>query len=480
MRYASFALSVFVACAPKATFNEDHCPFTVHSSQVQGKTMRCGVLQVALTRGQVDSKRIDVPVLIFKGQSRSEPVVNLAGGPGQSWKDLGLEQLDSTTSAFLPRDFVFIEQRGADLKCPDQGKDEADEAYIDRCRTRLELEGTQLDAYNTVELADDVADFKEALGYDSLVLNGVSYGTAWGQEVMRRHEKILSGVILDSVVSPATPPLSQIASAQESALDALFRECAGNGACKKTYGDIESKMKDTLDALEKKKLPAGGNKELGPHEYFALVMQTLQATPGSTPMLIDHVHAALTAGEIQLADDSGGFEPVIAIGQYFSVMCSDNQFVTAEQVQADRQSVRAWMRPYVEDGGDLVKLCERWAWKKRTEDGFSLVAANVRTLLLSGTLDFATPPKWAREVAAALPNSNWVQARGVGHGVAAGGGFCVGEIVAAFLMAPAKMDTSCADDMRPQFEMPDGSRAERAPLRFPSSRLSDRLPRLYR
>src|SRR4051794_12306988 len=89
------AVVCLAACSQKPFFDESACLFKVHNTQTQGGTIRCGVLNTP-EQHQAPSKLIQVPVLIFKGTNKNAaPVVNLAGGPGQSWNDLGLDTISA-------------------------------------------------------------------------------------------------------------------------------------------------------------------------------------------------------------------------------------------------------------------------------------------------------------------------------------------------------------------------------------------------
>ena len=74
------------------------------------------------------------------------------------------------------------------------------------------------------------------------------------------------------------------------------------------------------------------------------------------------------------------------------------------------------------------------------------VNVEVPVLLLSGTIDAVTPPRWGEEAAAHLPNSLHVVAAGA-HGL---GGDCIQGIIDTFMDtgSVAGIDTSCVEDMR--------------------------------
>jgi pimeloyl-ACP methyl ester carboxylesterase len=211
-----------------------------------------------------------------------------------------------------------------------------------------------------------------------------------------------------------------------------------------------------------------------------MLMDTLAHSPLSTPRFIAFVAASLLSGKITLDAAATSADSPIALGQYFSILCSDNQLVTEDAIAADRAAVAVWLQPYVSDGSDLRALCDRWTWKKRPASAFESVTDGIRTLLLSGELDFTTPPQWAREVAAGLKSAQWIEVPGVGHDVSAAGDGCVSKVMGAFIGSPDPVDLSCTHGMRAQFELPDAAgRAERA-FSLPGTRLIDRLPRYER
>src|ERR1019366_5603537 len=53
-------------------FDERLCPFVVDASQIQGTTMRCGILYTPEVHAS-PARYIQVPILIFKGSSPTLP-----------------------------------------------------------------------------------------------------------------------------------------------------------------------------------------------------------------------------------------------------------------------------------------------------------------------------------------------------------------------------------------------------------------------
>ena len=64
--------------------------------------------------------------------------------------------------------------------------------------TRLRAEGIRLEAYNTRESADDVADVCRTLGYSRATLWGRSYGTHLALATVARHPALVERLVLIS------------------------------------------------------------------------------------------------------------------------------------------------------------------------------------------------------------------------------------------------------------------------------------------
>ncbi len=482
------ALLLLAACGPpKPYFDEKSCPFKVNTTVVQGQNMRCGTLYTPEVHAKPD-KLIAVPVLIFlSGKNARPPVVNLAGGPGQSWADLGLDTVPATLIEGLPQDYIFIEQRGTGLStprldCPDQTADQSDNDYVTACAASLQKKKINLAAYNTEELADDVATLASVLGDAKIDLDGVSYGTAWAQQIVRAHSDILTGVIIDSVLSPASPPLGGDASGTDSAFTALFAACAANADCNSEYPDLENTMLSDIAALEKTPLPVSGTgNPLAAGDFFSVAQTILATSAPDVPNWILEVSNAIAAGSLTVdsntqSDTSAESSATAgdALGQYFSVLCSDNQFVTFEQAEADTAKARIAFQPYV-DESEFVTLCGLWPYQKRSLDDFTLVTSTVPTMILSGDLDPLTPPIWAEQVAKGFSQSTLVQVAGVGHDVSASADSCVEHIVQSFLTTPAVEDKTCSETIAAVFTAPGATSSARDSLVLAHD-LKHRLP----
>lgn len=482
----------------KAPFLDDEtCPFRVHGSQEQGVTVQCGYLDTyeehdTAKTAAGDLRRVQVPYLLFVSSADTTPIkdraviVNLAGGPGQSWRDLGLESIRKESSAKFSKDVLFVEQRGTGiskpkLACPEQRAGEDNTAYIQKCIKTLEARDIKLEAYNTKELALDVGDLHKLLGHNKMILSGVSYGTAWALEIMRTQSDRLAGVLLDSVVTPTIAPLSESATVDERAITRLFVECQNNPTCVAEHGDISTKFIELLRFLEQTPKAVENSQEVFTAQAaMSVLLNQLEADPLSVPNFIGELDARIRAPDpLNLTVPDNPFEGGLsnfAFGQYMSVACSDSQFVTQAQVEADRANVRESLRPYVSDVSELLRICQLWPYKRRDPGAFSAVVSDVPTLIFSGLLDLRTPPEWGREAAATLSRATVVEVPGIGHNVTAWGIPCVSTLVGTFYRSPSTIDASCAANITVEFDARTVAR-EAMDLKMPRNDLVSKVPK---
>lgn len=476
---------LFAACGgedpERAIFDESSCPFKLHTSQVTMKgvrqTVRCGNLSVLEARGTPGSKRINVPVVIFLAPTVGNiPVVELAGGPGQSWADLGIDRIDSSFNRQLGRDVIYIEQRGTGLSAPNLGCPELEATSMDAmgasmapltaCRERLVRSGVDLAGYTTREMAFDLEEMRTTLGYGKIILEGTSYGTAWGLETMRLFPSSLDRVVLDSVLPPQIQFLRSSASGRDGALSALFAACQKDAACNDAFPDLETKLTDTIRALESQPLlwstVSGG--KFTAARYVSTVDSVQMWQPGLVPFFIQTIHKVIQDGLItldfvdlriqKLMMSSGTATSSLAIGMYLSVMCGLNQSVTAEDIDADLSQVRPVLRPYLRNSMmGLLAACREWLPTSQGQSELTPVISAVPTMLLAGSLDPRTPVSWAEEAVKTLRRGTLLKFPGLSHSVLSANtqatDLCFNKIFGSFITSGAVSDPSCASQIKP-------------------------------
>ncbi|WP_225864468.1 alpha/beta fold hydrolase [Ideonella benzenivorans] len=433
---------------------------------------RCGVLRRPLDPTRPQGAQIDLQVAVLPAVARRrqpDPVVFLAGGPGQSAIELAGPIAQMMARTLNRRDVILVDQRGtgrsAPLRCDDDAPDRslaeaadptAQVQALQRCRARLEKRPDgDLRQFTTVIAMQDLDAVRQALGVRRWNLVGASYGTRAALEYLRQFPGQVRRVVLDGVAPPdMVLPLSFARGAQ-AALDSLFDDCARDPACRAMYPDLRGQWRALLASLPRRITVA--HPFTGRPETFTLTRD------GVASLVLAPLYAPITASALPLAVQQatqGRFEALVglgagalgggrglglATGMHFSVVCAED---------VPRMATAAAAPPT--DFGDAQArlyraVCQGWPRGTVPAAFYRVPPSTVPALLLSGAVDPATPPAQAERVARALgPQALSVVVPHTGHGVMALG--CLRDVVFRFLdeaedaraLAQARRDSACA------------------------------------
>ena len=425
---------------------------------------QCGVLKRPLDPAKPEGTQIDLHVVVIPALARQklpDPILFFAGGPGQSAIGLAgtIEHLTSRLAA--RRDLVLIDQRGtghsAPLQCdvpaPDEGLARLLDrsravAALDACRAALQkLPWGDLRFYTTTIAMADADAVRAALGADQVDLVGVSYGTRAALEYLRLYPQHVRRVVIDGVAPPdMVLPESDDVDA-ESAMQALFRDCAAEKACALAHPALAQRWQSLQASLPKAVDVA--DPVTGAPRHFTLTAEALRAvvhSPLYTPALgamlphaIDEAAAGRLGPLMALSSSSGGLPTDLSEGQHFAVICSED---------APRMAPAAG--PASDQGaqGLYRAVCAHWPRGDVPAAFYTIPKSAAPVLLLSGGLDPVTPPRHAERVAKALgPKARSVVVQNNGHNVTAIA--CMRDAVFHFVDAASEaeaqgVDMSCA------------------------------------
>jgi pimeloyl-ACP methyl ester carboxylesterase len=473
------------------------CRFVVPRS-VEGKTFYCADLSVPENR-RSPGKEIKIHVAVIKGKPGGVPIIELVGGPGGSADGMvggvaaGLPDLMKVYGKFLEQgDVVFFDQRGVGRSMPrlacdlenGRGKDP-----ISACRQKLEAEGIDVAAYDTIENADDVHDLKLALGVPKVDLHGISYGTRLGIEILKRHADDVRSAIIDGVMPSDVPVLGYFEVSMNNVLSRVFDACVADTNCNKTYPNLETSLTNLKKKLETK--PFEGNDPMHgkyPYDWFAFVDELIQRSyeEGTAARIPHWIHSLLKqnqaqwkAGQdkaaaemekkFQADEDAAKSNPLVAelfdaqakageediaaadmaYGMYLSVTCND--YAQHESIDAARKAqstVRAALR-----NDELLAQefddCAKWATRPSDPTVRLTPSFAGPVLVIGGSLDPATPSQWAKHVSESLPQDQFVEVPTGGHGLMDA---CGAELKGGFFADPGRaLDTTCATQRSIQF-----------------------------
>ncbi|MCU0695431.1 MAG: alpha/beta fold hydrolase [Myxococcaceae bacterium] len=379
-----------------------------------------------------------------------------AGGPGQSATELAGNVMPLFAGLEARRDVVFVDQRGtgksAPLSCPDEtrGKrplpevldEAAGAARLEACRLELTDAGVDLAQYATWIAVRDVEAVRERLGYGPINLWGASYGTRAALEFARQFPGSVRTVVIDGVAPASTPLPVAFAFDTDEALASLSARVDGG-------------LRDALAVVLA--ADGGSHRLVDPyfgHDVEVSLSRTQRLGLVRGPLYSPSLAAALPVAIFRAA--KGDLQPLVGLGgglsagrlstgMHFSVLC-------AEDVPRISDEHRRAVQPTLAGTAvidEYERACRAWPRRPVPEGFFAPPTFSAPTLLLSGGVDPATPPRHAREAAQRLPNALHVVAPALGHGVSTAG--CAPRLITQLFLKGSLegLDGGCLDALPP-------------------------------
>jgi pimeloyl-ACP methyl ester carboxylesterase len=470
----SFVIGTTTALAddqfPVPRFEPDTCSF--------GEVVRieCGWVVVPEDYAQPDGKTIRLAVAILKTSNRNpapDPIVYLSGGPGSGVVEFAPLQSTLMVDLLFNRDLILFDQRGSGLSQPalDCSELEADmlqqsemseaeklQPIVD-CHARLEKEGVNLAAYNTVNNAADVESLRTALGYEQINLLGGSYGTRLALIVMRNHPDGIRSVILDSTLPAQQNTFVRIGENFDHTLQTLQEGCNADLLCRAFYPDIRGSYYKLFDQLNQSpisfevKNPLTQEFQTAYLDGYRLADMVFMGLYSRES--IQRVPAALYStlnGDLTILKDAAQPPPqrgsMLSFGMFFSVMCADSTAnISKEQIigtAANYPEPIAMRQSVLGEYG--FGACALWNVPP-IENNSDPVISDIPTLVLAGQYDPITPTSWGKQAAETLSHSFFIEFPGVGHGVT--NTPCPMGFAAAFIDDPTQQPhLDCVENMR--------------------------------
>ena len=235
----------------------------------------CGHVSVPANWEAPDGNMIELAVYRVAPTTNfraSEPVVVLAGGPGQSGINMLLDFVDQDVAYLRERsEIIVVDQRGTgfstpSLVCPDAAaikqelatskNVEASYAAIQKallaCAEDLTARNVSLADYTTANNARDIDAIRQALGVDQWNLFGASYGTTLALTIMRDWPDGVRSAVLDSAVPLQVNRLTeQTYSKGYWPLSRIIENCKADADCHKIIGDIQLPIEAGIARLAK-------------------------------------------------------------------------------------------------------------------------------------------------------------------------------------------------------------------------------------
>ncbi|MBP0456491.1 alpha/beta hydrolase [Streptomyces montanisoli] len=375
--------------------------------------------------------RYDMAAMDPRGVAGSEPVDCLTG-----------KQMDAYTEVDqTPDDAAEVKDLTAAFKKFAQGC-EAHSAKL-------------LPHVSTVDAARDMDLFRAVLGDKKLSYVGASYGTFLGATYAGLFPKNTGRIVLDGAMDPSLSARQlneQQTAGFETAFESFARDCVSGKQCPlgtKSVQDVEHRLHQFFDRLDRKPLPTGQSRELTESLATTGVIAALY-DESAWPRLRQALRSALTGdGELLLAladsyyerDTDGHYSNLMYANAAVNCLDLPPAFTGPKQVEAALPSFEK-ASPVFGDGLAWASLsCTYWP-TKATGTAHRIEAKGAAPIVVVGTTrDPATPYKWARSLASQLDSGRLLTYEGDGHTAYGRGSDCIDTAINTYLLdgtPPAK------------------------------------------
>ncbi|MEV6235174.1 alpha/beta fold hydrolase [Lentzea sp. NPDC051838] len=396
------------------------------------KGVECGRLSVPVDWSRPSGSTVALRVFRLKVPDSTGTILNFPSGPGQTG-DLSFATLRDA----LPRyDLIALDPRGVGqsspmtcdtalaLKIPyvpptDSSAFDAlaanQSAFWKSCTTGVPGLDSRLDAYTNARDADAL---RQALGLKKISIHGFSYGTLTAERYLARYGRHVNGSLLEGVMNPAqgrTEFVSSEAAGMQAIFDRFTQWCADTPSCAlhgSSPADVFRKAQSTADrvpgtlyGLKWSAVTVTRYFELaGPSDFGRVARGLLDLSEGRNPV------------------ESGPIEEYPKRVPYADPMvCQDFPLGvhTVAEARKDLESTRAAapVLGFSTNASNYSSICLGGPSPAAHSSAPVSSRSAHPTLLLSNTLDPATPVSWASKVAEQLgPKALHVRTDQVGHG----------------------------------------------------------------
>ncbi|MBT40909.1 MAG: peptidase [Idiomarina sp.] len=446
-----------------ASANQDTSQETAEPCFINGvdERLNCGFVKVPENYNQADGKQIAIHYAVLPAISegkRSDPLLILAGGPGQAATELTPMIAKIFEPVRKTRDIVLIDQRGTGksnpLQCEVDHADELLQTDDAQSLTKLaagclqKFEDTDTLQYTTLNSIKDFEQVREHLGIKQFNLYGGSYGTRVGLKYLQHYPDSVRTATLDAVAPPQVVigPFGLHASL---AFNKLVEDCNQQLRCEQRFPNVKNDYQQVMQALDEQPQRLQINDPLTnqPTDIllssgrFSSIIRLALYSPMTRQLLPFTINEA-AAGNFQpvlglMGSTTVAAQNSIYLGLMLSVLCSEDlPRADAQLLAQDANNDFIGGRT----GEAFQALCKAWPADAVAAEWAAPVESDKPVLLLSGTQDPVTPPRWGDIAARTLTNSAHFVAEHASHTIASH--TCANKIIADFIEAGSVQDLS--------------------------------------
>ena len=434
--------------------------------------VKCGSIDVPEDYQKPAGKQLKINFAVLPAIDSStdqEPLMFLAGGPGQAAVELAVTIRKMFNQTRATRDIILVDQRGTGQSSPltcsafdeIEGSvyallpEQFDTAQVQKCLSEMEQNPIHFSSENAIRDFDAI---RAALGHSKINLYGGSYGTRAALVYMKMFPESLRSVVLDSV-APIEVPIGLFGQSMARSFNALLQNCQNEAACQQAYPELKQEFNSLIARLEQKPVnitithPRLGSQTklvVSKRKFLDTLKTQLYSIPSRTmvPLVIHQAYLnnyMPLAGLIAQTDIERA--NAMYIGLTFNIVCNEDiPKLTDAMIARDIAN---------NFGGDSSHIgwrtaCPMWPKYQPSAQFYQSVTATVPTLILSGDLDPVTPPENGAKAAASLPNSRHFIVKNAAHNVITSG--CTAKLIDQFLNRPEpdKLDGECLQEVPPE------------------------------
>jgi pimeloyl-ACP methyl ester carboxylesterase len=394
---------------------------------------KCLIFERAENPADPDGRQIPLQVMVIpslKSNSLADPLLILAGGPGQAATEMASLGL-IFGKIRQDRDIVLLDQRGTGKLSPmgcSATPDKITDLSLDNLlRVQTELLNNclrEMDAspqYYTTDIAiQDLEALRKYLGYEKFNLWGASYGTRVALAFLQAYPNSVRTTVIDGVAPPSISLPLYIERDASRALEMVFDDCAAEPACSQNF----PKLRQHFDEL---------SKNLTTQQTLSL-QDPVSNEPVTLSVDVDWLHASLRSplyGRVAqrlipyIIEQAyeGNFAPLLSVSaiegsineaMFLSVVCSEDVAQISPFEISQEQA-----KPYILKSRHLnmpiLEACKQWPKRTLDRDYFEPTISDKPVLIFSGASDPVTPPSWGDSVMPGLSNSRHLVVEGFAH-----------------------------------------------------------------
>lgn len=419
---------------------------------------KCGALAVPEDPSNPQSRQIDLNIAVvqaIKRRAEADPLFILVGGPGQS----AVETYPALSAAMFriheERDIILVDQRGTGksnpLRCLDPREEILeDEEVIARFKECPDQLDADLRFYTTDIAMQDLDRVRSALGYETVNLYAVSYGTRAALVYLKMYPERVRSMILDAVVDPAFVLYQDAARDGERALNLFFDRCEADEACSSAYPGLRSELDAVLRRLDDAPIDL-----TMPHPVTGKPLQFTVTRTAVTDIIFNILYSpdlvAMLPLAIRQAYAEANYVPLITQaylvdagiydGMFYAVACTEDAPLVSLT-----EGVEGVFGSNIQN---FLEICAAWPQGEPSPVLRAPVESDVPVLILSGDADPITPPWHAEGLRTSLSNNLHLVFMGMGHGN--GVSECAARIMDGFIEAASinGLETDCVNDIEP-------------------------------